>query len=732
MLQGLASWCYQHRRRVVALWVVALVVFLFGSSAIGSAFSESFELPGSESQRASDLLEERFPEFAGGQGEIVFEAEAGVDDPAVRARMESLFDEIAELPDVVRIESPYAPDGAHQIAPGGDVAYAGLRFDGDPFESMHGATSDVPPLVEDARTAGLQIEMGGFMFQEGGEPGGTAELVGLAAAVVILLVTFGSVIAMGLPILMALFGIGLGVSTVAVLSQVVAIPDFATTLAMMIGIGVGIDYALFIVTRYRTGLHDGLTPQRAVTLAIDTAGRAVVFAGITVVVSILGLLFMGIEFVRGLALGVAATVLFVMLTSITLLPAVLGFVGHKIDRFGLPKLLRSETRSRQSFWFRWSRLVQRRPWTAGIAGLVILVVLAIPMVSMRLAFEDAGSNPSSDTTRRAYDLVAEGFGAGVNGPLLLAVEYPPGEIASLDPLLAALGETPGVDAVSPPRPNAADDTAVIQVTPSTSPRSEETTQLVHHLRDDVVPGAIEGTDAQVDVGGFTASGVDVSDLLSSRLPFLIGGVLLLSFLLLLVVFRSILVPVKAVVVNLLGIGAAYGLVVAVFQWGWLQSVFGLDTSVPIAPFIPMMMFAIVFGLSMDYEVFLLSRIREEYDRTGDNALAVADGLATTARVITAAALIMVVVFGSFVFGDYTVIKIFGLGLAGAIFIDATVVRMVLVPATMELLGDANWWFPRWLDRVVPRLNVEASPDVVAQLEGDVPPPSAPEPVGVGD
>jgi RND superfamily putative drug exporter len=440
-----------------------------------------------------------------------------------------------------------------------------------------------------------------------------------------------------------------------------------------------------------------------------------VFAGCTVVISLLGLFLMGVDFVNGMALGTSITVGIVMVASITLLPAMLGFAGRSIDRLSVRRNRAPKPREEQ-FWFKWSRVVQRRPWPAFVGGLTILVVLAIPLLSMRLAFPDEGGNPKSDTTRQAYDLVSDGFGAGFNGPLILAAEYPKGaDIRALDTLVTRLEHTPDVVAVVGPTPSPSGDAAVIRVIPGSSPQSVSTSDLVSTLRDDVIPAAVDGTDVQVHVGGLTASSIDVSERLSSRLPIFIGAVLVLSFLLLMAVFRSILVPLKAVIMNLLSIGAAYGVVVAVFEWGWLSGLIGVEQTGPIAPFIPMMMFAILFGLSMDYEVFLLSRIREEYDRTGDNGLAVADGLASTARVITAAALIMVTVFGSFVLGDATTIKLFGLGLATAILIDATVVRMVLVPATMELLGDRNWWFPAWLDRIIPQLQVEAGPDVDAEL-----------------
>jgi RND superfamily putative drug exporter len=715
MLQRLAAWSYRHRRRVLVLWIAALI----GASAIGasagSTFSQGFSMSGTESQRAAELLESRFASRAGDEGQIVFARAAGVSDPALKAHMEALFAGVAGAPGVSAVVSPYSAAGAPQLSRDGTVAYATVQFEQ--------RVSDIPKHTLDTIRAltdttarqleGTQIALGGRMFQEDAGAG-PAELIGILAAVVILLIAFGSLLAMGLPIVVALFGVGIGVAFVKVVSHAVTTPDFATQLASMIGIGVGIDYALFIVTRYRQGLTEGLEPERAVMRAIDTAGRAVVFAGCTVVISILGLFLMGVDFVKGLAVGTSVTVAVVMLASITLLPAILGFAGRTIDRFSVRPRGAGHRSSEPRMWFRWSRVIQRRPWPAFAGGLAILVVLAIPLLSIHLSFPDAGGNPTTDTTRRAYDLVTDGFGAGFNGPLVLAAEFPKGaDTPSLDRLVIALRDTPDVAAVTPPTVNPARDAAVIRVIPGSSPQSQRTTDLVNTLRKHVIPPALRGSAVQVHVGGRTASSIDVSERLAARLPVFIGAVLVLSFLLLMAVFRSVLVPLKAVIMNLLSIGAAYGVVVAVFEWGWFASAIGVDKTGPIAPFVPMMMFAILFGLSMDYEVFLLSRIREEYDRTRDNAIAVADGLASTARVITAAALIMVTVFASFVLGDVTTIKLFGVGLATAILIDATVVRMVLVPATMELLGDRNWWFPRWLDRLIPRLDVEAGADIDA-------------------
>jgi RND superfamily putative drug exporter len=443
----------------------------------------------------------------------------------------------------------------------------------------------------------------------------------------------------------------------------------------------------------------------------------VVFAGTTVVIAVLGMLLIQVPAVQGLAVGIALGVLLTMLAAVTLLPAVLGFVGHNIDKLGLPHKKRAEGEVRESFWHRWSRVIQRRPWPAAIGGLLVLLLLAAPVLSMRLAFADAGNRPTSDTTRRAYDLLVDGFGPGFNGPLILAVDTPGGQSdsATLDQLSERLQATEGVAFATPPQSNDAGNAAIIQVFPDSSPQSEDTANLVDRLRDDVIPPVTQGTDVEVKVGGLTAGATDYSNYTAERLPLFIGLVLLLSFLLLMVVFRSLLVPLKAVIMNLLSIGAAYGVIVAVFQWGWLKDLIGVAESGPVEAWAPMMLFAIVFGLSMDYEVFLLSRMREEYDRTGDNATAVADGLAATARVITAAAAIMILVFSAFVLGDDRAIKLFGFGLAVAVFLDATIVRLILVPATMELLGDWNWWIPKWLDRILPTVQVEPSADLDEEL-----------------
>ena len=732
MLKRLARWSYRRRWTMVGIWVLALIVSIALASSLGGEYSQDFSLPGTESQTAYDLLTDRFPQASGDTLDVVFEAEQGVEDPEVQGAVEAALAEIEKVDHVEGVASPYTEMGQQQISQVAPIAYATVQFENLGGEIPLEEINEMKKIVAGAEIEGLNVELGGGLvaFSEFEEPGG-AEGIGLLFAMFILLVTFGSVLAMGLPIMTALFGIGIGLSLVFLSANFLSVPEFTPQLASMIGIGVGIDYALFIVTRYRQLLHAGHDPEDSAIAAIMTSGRAVLFAGTIVVISFLGILLMGFSFVEGVAVGGAAAVLVTMVASVTLLPAVLGFVGGNIDRFKLKWFHRSETDHETSFWFRWSRFIQRRPWVAAIGGLLILATLSIPLFSLRLGFSDAGAGSTEKTSRRAYDLLSEGFGPGFNGPLLLAVELgEPGDLASLDPVVEALSSTEGVAFVSPLQPNEAADTAIMTVVPATSPQDVATNELVHRLRQDVIPPALEGSDTKVYVGGLTAGGLDFAEQSGDRLPVLIGVVIFLSFLLLVVVFRSILVPLKAAVMNLLSIGAAYGVIVAVFQWGWGAGLIGVETSGPIEAWVPMMLFTILFGLSMDYEIFLLSRVREEYVRTKNNDLSVANGVATTARVITAAAAIMIAIFLSFVFGfEDRSIKLFGLGLAAAIFVDATLVRMVLVPATMQLLGDANWWFPKWLARIVPNIHVDADLDLelleeIAKESGAEPAPIA--------
>jgi RND superfamily putative drug exporter len=762
----LGPWCHDHRARVAVLWILALLTSGMLAGAIGDQFRDEFNLPDVESRRGFDILDERL----GGQGTgvvgtIVFRAEQGVDDPRVRAAMEALFDDVAGIPGVVRVESPYGEGGEQRIASrgpeAGEIAYANVELPDDiPFSDagkVRDAILEAAPDIE-----GVRIELGGFIFAEFEEP--QSEILGLAFAIVILIVAFGSVLAMGLPVGVALFGIGIGSGIVTLLSNVLTVPDFATFLGIMIGLGVGIDYALLIVTRYREQLHLGHTVREAITIAIETSGRAVLFAGSTVVISLLGLLVMGVTFVQGLAVAAASVVAITVVASLTLLPALLGFAGERVELtrrrglvaaalvavalvgvgagitplvagvplavvvliagFFVPSLRREVPRRapkprRQTLAYRWSRFIQHRPWPAALAGALVLLLLAVPVLGLRLGFSDESNYPDDTTTKQAYDLLVEGFGEGFNGPLLLVAELPAGTDRSA---LSAIGEVVAADAgvafVSPPAFDDPGDPSVAMwnVAPTSGPQDEATTGLVERLRAAVLPPAEAAAGIDVAVTGNVAVNVDFSEYLASRLPYFFAAVLALSFLLLMVVFRSLLVPLKAVVMNLLSIGAAYGVAVALFQWGWMSDVIGVEPA-PIEPWVPMMLFAIVFGLSMDYEVFLLSRVREEWHRTGDSRESVADGLAATAKVITAAAAIMVFIFGSFVLEVDRVVKLMGAGLATAIFLDATIVRLLLVPATMELLGDRNWWLPRWLDRLLPNIDVEGHPDPVLDGAG---------------
>ncbi len=746
---------------MLVAWVLVIVVGGASSGALGNGFKTEFNLPDVESRHGMDLLDEHFDGMgAGTQGTIVFESADGFDD-ATRAELQGFLDQVAKV-DHTRILSPFLPGGEAQISTreghAGTIAFATIevpgQLDQEASEVYAGKVKALAP-----RADGVRIEYGGQMFVEFEPP--ASEMLGLAFAIVILIVAFGSVLAMGLPIGVALGGIGVGSILLALLSNVITMPDFATTLGVMIGLGVGIDYALFIVTRYREQLHAGHTVEESVAIALDTSGRAVTFAGLTVVISLLGMLLMGISFVQGLGIGAATVVAVTMVASLTLLPALLGFAGTRVDRsrwrgliaagmvalallaLGLklqvlavaalvvgvtvivlgffwkplrrelppraPKLLR-DTKA-----YRWSRLVQRHPWLMALGAAALLIVLTLPTFGMRLGFPDEGNDPTTSTTRRAYDLVAEGFGPGYNGRLLLVTAIPSGTTAEdLQQVTDAVDSTPGVASVTPAVTDAmlsgssdAPEAALWMVIPKTAPQDQRTVDLVDQLRNDVLPAAAEGTRMDVLVSGFVAVTVDFTQFLADRLFLFFAAVLTLSFILLMIVFRSLLVPLKAVVMNLLSIGAAYGVLVAIFQWGWAKDLFGIEPA-PIEPFLPMMLFAIVFGLSMDYEVFLLSRIREEWVRTGDSHASVADGLAATARVISAAAAIMVFVFGSFLGEPTRTVKLFGFGLALAVLLDATIVRLLLVPATMELLGDRNWWLPRWLDRILPSVNIEGT------------------------
>jgi RND superfamily putative drug exporter len=708
------SWAGQHRRIVLIGWVVLLVGSLGISSAVGTNYSTNFSLPGTESQRASDLLKKDFPAQSGDTDQIVlYTPSSSVAAPATRATVEAMLHKVAALPHVSGVISPYSAAGAHAVSPDGQIAFATVNFNERANLLPTGAVEKVVSTAEAARSPQLQVQLGGQAIEQTKKPSlGAATGIGLLAAIVILLITFGSAVAMGLPIATALLGLGTGIGLAGLASQLIGVPSFAIELAAMIGLGVGIDYALFIITRFRENYRAGIELQAAIDDAMDAAGRAVLFAGITVIIALLGQFLLGVSFLYGLAVASALAVLMTMIAALTFLPAVLSRIGARVGRPGR-RARRSPAGERaagQGFWARWAALIERHPWPPAIAGLAIMLVLAAPVLALRLGNSDAGNNPTSDTTRQAYDLIAKGFGPGSNGPLLVVASLPhAGDSAALTATTGVLKATADVASVSPARVSPNGRTAVISVYPRSSPQSLATSELVTSLRKHGLPPVARSSGATLLVGGPEATTIDFTGVLSNKLPLFIGIVVLLSALLLLIVFRSLVIPLQAAVMNLLSIGASLGVVVAIFQWGWLGSFFNVQGG-PIAAFIPVMLFAIVFGLSMDYEVFLVSRIHEEWGRSRDASTAVTRGLATTGRVITAAATIMICVFASFALGDERVLKLFGLSLATAVFLDAFVVRSLLLPAVLQLLGRRTWVFPSWLETRLPRLAIERAPE----------------------
>jgi RND superfamily putative drug exporter len=654
-----------------------------------------------------DALASRFPAASGAQATIVFHATTGTLDDEPRAQaMEAVIARVASQPHVISADDPLAPGATGNVSADRAFAFATVRYDASNGTLGAPGLDRLKGSADGAGTAnGLEVAFGGELVDFNSEPGtGEAEGLGLLAAIVILIFAFGSLVAVGLPLGVAIFSLVLGLLVVGLVGNVVDIPTVAPTLATMLGLGTGIDYSLFIVTRYREGLSKGLSVEDAVGEAIATSGKAVVFAGGTVVIAILGLWIAGVPLIGFMGLASAVVVSVVVVAAVTLLPALLGFTGRRIDRFHVPGLRRfSGQRSGDaSAWTGWGQRVTRHPWRFLLAGVAVLLVLAAPVLDLRLGQFDDSAAPPESTQRQAYDLLVEGFGPGFTSPLVVVAELTGGGgVEAVRPLAQAITADPGVVAVTSPVVNEAGDTAVMTVIPRTAGQDPRTSELVHRLRDTILPSTTVGRGVRASVGGSTAFFIDMSERVADRLPVLIAAVLALSFLLLTIVFRSLLVPLKAVVLNLLSIGAAYGVLVAVFQWGYGLGFVGLTEVVPISSFLPMLMFAVLFGLSMDYEVFLLSRIREAYAMGADNQRAVVIGIARTGRVITSAAVIMISVFAAFILGSDPLIKMFGVGLATAVLVDATIVRLVLVPATMTLLGDANWWLPGWLGRLLP-------------------------------
>ena len=702
-LARLADISYRRRGRMVLAWIAAAVVLIGLGSSLAGEYHADYNTPGSESKAASELTEREFKGYSGQEIYVVWKDPRGADGPAAKRQMAAFFAEAEEVKHVER-RAPI------RVADDGTIASTSLPLNVPGWEVEKKQGEELIAAAEEHSGDGLEIKLGGepiYAAQEQTSPEG----IGFLAAAIVLLIAFGSLVAAGLPLAIALFGLGISSGgLIVLLANVIDVPNWTTAVSGLIGIGVGIDYALLVLPRFRSAMKSGKDRHAAVVEAVTTAGRSVIVAGCTVVIAILGLFFTGLPYMYGVAISASLAVLVVMLASITLLPALLSYLGPRVDRLRIPILgrrLDAPEGDGHSPAARWSHAVQRRPWTAAIAATAILLALAAPALGMRLGFPDAGNDKPGTMTRQAYDLISEGFGPGANGPLVIATELPAASArGTVTDFAGQLREDPGVAYVAAPRFNEGDTAAILTVVPTTSPQAAATTDLVDRLRNETIPGALGDSGVEAKLGGVVPALEDQSEYITDRMPLFIIGVVGLSFLLLLVAFHSPLISLKAAVMNLLSVSAAYGVMTLVAKGGAVGELIGIDHEVPIAPFMPVMMFAILFGLSMDYEVFLISRIREEYLKDGDTRRAVADGLAKTARVITAAAAIMVVVFLAFVASPEVFLKLFGIGLAAAIFLDATLVRMVLVPAVMQLLGSRNWWIPDWLERALPRIDVE--------------------------
>ncbi|MEP6954610.1 MAG: MMPL family transporter [Solirubrobacteraceae bacterium] len=711
-MSQLARWCFTHRRIVLALWLAALIAIGAISASAGAGYTDSFKLPGTESTRALNLLQANFKSESGDTNQIVFAGD--LRDPAVKQRVQATLADVAKSAHVERVDDPYAAaTGGRQFAPNGRVAFANVHFDGEqPIADVpKSAYTKVIDIAEGARGDGLTVELGGNGIQQATQQqGGASEAIGFVAAAIILLIAFGSLFSMLLPLLTAGIALGVAIQGMGLLAHLIPIATFAPLLGTLIGLGVGIDYALFVVTRHRNSIKNGRTVEDSCVRALNTAGRAVLFAAATVIIALLGLLVLGVSFLNGVAVGAALTVLVVALAALTLLPALLGFFGRKVLSRKERRRLETEgphDPKAEGTWPKIAAFVQQHAKPLVVAALVVMVVLAAPVASLRLGSSDAGTDPPSSTTRKAYDLLASGFGPGFNGTLQIVAQTPAGkaDLPKAATLAAKLRASDLLSSVSPPVPSPNGKVALIEAKPKTAPQDKQTADLVDTLRDRVIPQA--GVGLPVYVGGVTAIFGDFAQVLTAKLPLFIAIIVILGALLLMLAFRSIMIPVVAAVMNLLAAGAAFGVVTLVFQEGFLSDALGVGKG-PIEPFLPVIMLSILFGLSMDYQVFLVSRMHEEWLKTHDNALSVRTGQAATGRVITAAAAIMMCVFLAFLLAGQRIIAEFGVGLAAAVFLDAFILRTVLVPSAMHLLGDRNWWLPKPIDRVLPRVAVEAT------------------------
>ncbi|MDX2605707.1 MMPL family transporter [Streptomyces caniscabiei] len=712
-MSPLARWCHRHRLAVVLVWVGLLLALGAGVGAVGNAFGNSPTSQNTDSAKATALLQQTSDRAAGKSGRIVWQVDgAKVTEPAAEQAMTGALEDIADAPGVASVTSPYTPEGRAQISKDGRTAYATVAFDQDVADAQ---IDHVKELVTDPGSENLHIALNGQAFTVNPEPNAVADAMGIVLAFVVLLFVFRAIWVAALPIITAVVGVGTSAITVMLLSHLITLSDTTLTLGSLIGLGVGIDYALFIVNRHRANLMAGMSVAESVAKSLNTSGRAVVFAGLTVVVALLGMLTLNVGIINGMAIGAAVTVVLTVLAALTLLPALLGMIGPRVLSKSERRCMAGQGRQRPSgrggLWARWAERVQSQPKTLGVIALAVLAALALPTLSLRLGASDDGNLPTTSTNRQAYDMVADGFGPGFNGPLVLAVQAPgAADKAAAGRLVTALREVDGVAGAGAVPMKHGQTVGVISVVPTTSPQSAATSDLIHHLREDVIPEAEQGTSMKVYVGGVTASNDDFASVLMGKLPIFVLVIAALGFLLLTVAFRSLLIPAVGAVLNILSIGVAFGAIVIVFQYGFGAGALGLGAAGPIESFVPILVVGIMFGLSMDYQVFLVSRMREEWAHTGDSRRAVRVGQAETGKVIAVAATIMVCVFGSFVFGGMRVISEFGVSLAVAVAVDALLIRMVVVPALMHLCGRANWWLPRRLDQALPHVSVEGPAD----------------------
>jgi putative drug exporter of the RND superfamily len=732
VLYGLAKFCVRHRVAVLCVWLIAAIALVAVSHRLGDNTNDNLSLPGTDSQHATDVLKRSFPPQANGTSPIVLHAKTGkLTDQNNANAVNQAVENLSKNKDVAAAVSPLTQQGASALSKDQATGYISVTLAVPPGTlSESEAQTIIDAAAKPAHAAGLQVETGGQLGQKVSKPSTeSSELVGIIAAMVILTITFGTVTSMLLPIVTAIFALASTLAVIRLLGHVTTVPTVAPTLATMIGLGVGIDYALFIVTRHFRGLHDGLPMNESIARAVATSGGAVFFAGATVTIALVSLAVAGTPLVTTMGLMAAISVVIAVLAALTLLPAELALLGPRINSLRV-RHPASDEQVRNGLWAKWARDIAKQPVIAGVAALAILIPLTIPLLSLTLGQQDVAALSTSTTARRAYDLITDNFGPGVNGPLLIAVTLgSPAQNGTSDPRLATLQKdvtsTAGVAGVSPMQLDKAATTAYFNAISKAGPAEKQTTDLVNTLRDSTIPTAEKGTNMRAYVGGITAGYVDLASRISAKLPLQIAVVIALSFLLLILAFRTVVVPPQAAVMNLLSIGASYGVLTAVFQFGWLSGLIGLSGGVPIVSYVPLFMFAILFGLSMDYEVFLVSQIEEHHLEGEDNKTSVVSGLVTSARVITAAALIMVFVFGSFVLNGDPTIKQFGVGLAVAVILDATVVRCLLVPALMVVIGEHNWFMPRWLDKVTPRISIEGAEYFA---ERDRIPDRAPEPI----